>query len=743
LAQGKKIVKMVDIIIPIYSGYAETVACLSSVLDAENLAVNEIVAIYDAGPDAQLLTYLEGLSSQNKITLLINSINVGFVKTVNRGMALHPERDVVLLNSDTRVANNWLDRLLECARSDTKIATVTPFSNNAEICSFPNICQSSELPPGWEVAEVDSIFAHHVTPAAIDIPTAIGFCMYISRKALKDVGDFNEAIFQRGYGEENDFCRRLAARNWRNVLCTNVFVYHKGSVSFKEEKASLVSCAMEILDKLYPDYHRLVHEFIEADPPQKYRIQAQLALLDSDRPRALCITHNLDGGTAKHVRELTQYLSKQVYLFVVRMLSGSDIELSIKTEWYEIKIYFIWPKQAELFLQTIACLGVTRAHIHHIKNIEFFVRYLIKHTNLEYDITLHDYYLINGNPALTDKSGKFCADKNSRDVICAEHSVVPLNYTADQWRIFTGDILRNAARIFVPSCYSARLFAEYFFALDFIVAPHPDWEVESPYPAVNRAHFKSGEKFKVVILGALGLEKGADILEQVTLLGEKFGHSIEFHLLGYAYRELNRAVIVHGAYDDKLLDKKLADIAPHIVWFPCQWPETYSYTLSACLRGGYPVLAPALGAFIERLSDRPLSWLQPFPTTPDEWLSSILRIARDEFLNKSSEEYLWAQPRPLDMEGFSYARDYAEPFIGKHVPQASLAAWASVVQQLKTKPAGNNANFRRELLLRGLLRLRQTRSMRIFLRFIPFSLQRRIKRALSPRALHHIARDLL
>jgi GT2 family glycosyltransferase len=52
-------------------------------------------------------------------------------------MRLHPERDVVLLNSDTVVANDWLDRLLACADLESRIGTVTPFSNNATICSFP------------------------------------------------------------------------------------------------------------------------------------------------------------------------------------------------------------------------------------------------------------------------------------------------------------------------------------------------------------------------------------------------------------------------------------------------------------------------------------------------------------------------------------------------------------------------------------------------------------------------------
>ena len=72
-----------------------------------------------------------------RVTLLRNERNLGFVQSVNRGMVLHPDRDVVLLNSDTEVANDWLDRLSAAAHSARDIATATPFSNSAGYCGFP------------------------------------------------------------------------------------------------------------------------------------------------------------------------------------------------------------------------------------------------------------------------------------------------------------------------------------------------------------------------------------------------------------------------------------------------------------------------------------------------------------------------------------------------------------------------------------------------------------------------------
>ena len=59
---------------------------------------------------------------------------------------------------------------------------------------------------------------------------------------------------------------------------------------------------------------------------------------------------------------------------------------------------------------------------------------------------------------------------------------------------------------------------------------------------------------------------------------------------------------------------------PHVVWFPAPWPETYSYTLSAAIEAGLPVVASRIGSFVERLQGRPLSWLVDPRASTEEWL---------------------------------------------------------------------------------------------------------------------------
>ncbi|RLB91148.1 MAG: hypothetical protein DRH50_11380 [Deltaproteobacteria bacterium] len=268
---------VVDIIVPVYGGLQETRQCLDSVLSNPQKTPFELVVIDDASPDQALKAYIEHLAKAGSITLLRNKNNIGFTGTVNRGMALHPGRDVVLLNSDTEVANNWLDRIRRCALSAPKIGTITPFSNNATICSYPVFCQENCLPQGWDVGSLDRLFSDTNSGAIIDIPTAVGFCMYIKRPCLDQLGLFDEKSFGLGYGEENDFCMKAAKAGWRHVLCGDTFVYHAGGISFSESKEHLQKQGTETLIKLHPDYMDCIRKHVMEDPARQLRLAVDSA----------------------------------------------------------------------------------------------------------------------------------------------------------------------------------------------------------------------------------------------------------------------------------------------------------------------------------------------------------------------------------------------------------------------------------------------------------------------------------
>ncbi len=261
----------IDIVIPVYRGLAETRRCVESVLAARLETPVELVVIDDASPEPAISEWLRELARAGRITLFAHAENRGFVASANEGMGAHPDRDVLLLNSDTEVASGWLDRIAAHARRDPTVGTVTPFSNNATICSYPKTLVPNELPADETTASLDAAFAAANPGVSVDIPTAVGFCMFIPRRSIDSVGTFDEARYGTGYGEEVDFCMRVARAGLRNVVAADAFVRHVGEVSFGAARGERVGRAQAIVDALYPEFQERLLKFIPADPLRPLR----------------------------------------------------------------------------------------------------------------------------------------------------------------------------------------------------------------------------------------------------------------------------------------------------------------------------------------------------------------------------------------------------------------------------------------------------------------------------------------
>ncbi len=303
----------VDVIVPVYRGIAETLDCLWSVLQAKVETAYELIVVDDCGPEAELAAKLAELARCGRFTLLRNSRNLGFVQSVNRGMAEHVHRDVVLLNSDTLVHDGWLDRLSEAAQGK-RVGTVTPLSNTAGIFSYPRVNLHNPLPADADSNVLNDLAARVNAGAVFTAPTAVGFCMYIKRECLCEVGMFDTANFGLGYGEENDFCMRATKKGWIHLGCPSAFVYHAANVSFGPTFRSRVRHAYHTLKRLHPEYPRLVKTHLRLDPGREYRcrldIQRQI-VANQSRPAVLHILTQSAGSQRRHVNMLCESLWQQ------------------------------------------------------------------------------------------------------------------------------------------------------------------------------------------------------------------------------------------------------------------------------------------------------------------------------------------------------------------------------------------------------------------------------------------------
>jgi len=219
-----------DIVIPVYNGLTHLRPCVESVIAHTTPACR--VLLLDDASDDHTFAYMEAVASEHQqVRLLRNPENLGFVKSCNRGIAETSAEYVVLLNSDTIVSPRWLDKMVRCADSDPMIAAASPLSNQC-----PHMWV--KMLPGrtyFEMAELVEAASDRVYP---DVTTCEGFCLLLRRRAVEELGRFDE-IFSPGYGEESDWCMRAVSRGWRTVAVDDTYIYHRGRGTFGEQRSEL------------------------------------------------------------------------------------------------------------------------------------------------------------------------------------------------------------------------------------------------------------------------------------------------------------------------------------------------------------------------------------------------------------------------------------------------------------------------------------------------------------------------
>lgn len=651
----------ISIIVPAYKGLADTQACLESVLRSSSIAALHIVVVNDASPDPQIVSYLRRAAERDRrVELIENPLNLGFVASANLGMQRHPDDDVVLLNSDTEVAGDWIDRLRDAAYRERSIATVTPFSNAATICSYPRFCVEGPLPAAMSTAALDRYFAAENAGQAIDLPTAVGFCMFIRRDCIDEVGLFDEQRFGRGYGEENDFCMRARATGWRHVLALDTFVRHSGGTSFGAEKPVRVQQAQELLSRLHPDYAPAVAQHLQEDPAWPARLKVDLARIRaSGLPSVLFISHVGGGGTERHAKELADALVGQANVLLLRPAECDQTLLEWLRAGEGFRLAFRLPDEYEALLSALRALGVAHVHFHHTLGQPPSVLKLPQSLGVTHDFTAHDFFSVCPQVTLSDEIGRYCGEfGNEQCAACLKRRPAPGGDSIEQWRATYGRMLERARYVIAPSADAAGRLRRYFPTVKVLHVPHLD--IEAAPAAPQPLPLNGTRPLRVVVMGALSQIKGADVFEATAALAAQRGSRLEFHLLGYAYRDLRvvpgAKLMAHGRYAEQDLPSLLQDLQPDLAWFPALWPETYSYTLSAALNAGLPVVGPDLGAFPERLSGRAWTWVCPWYWLSEEWVQFFEGLVVRHFDPGSAPDP--APLRPTEPSPISYLRDY-------------------------------------------------------------------------------------
>lgn len=602
----------IDLVVPVYRGLGETRACIESILSSGNSTSVRTWVYNDASPDPEVTEYLRALAVRDPAVRLVeNERNLGFVGTVNRAMRTALNFDdsigVLLLNSDTIVAGNWIDRL--AAHLQPHVASITALSNNATICSYPSPGAHS-MPEGSSTFELDAIAARVNSGSAVEIPTGVGFCMLISREALEVVGLFDEEAFGKGYGEENDFSMRAAQLGFRNLLAMDVFVQHHGEISFAETSKPGKLRAENTIAARYPDYSKSVADWMRLDPAALGRIRITLERWRSD---AMCtwllVSHSLGGGTERHVTaracELAQS-GNHVVIMEPAMFRKDAVNLRSfgGTDDFQVELLIENGHDMTVLLRA---LSIDRIEVHHLMGYGEFMRQGLAEFKGGFDFFVHDFYSLCPQVTLTDPSGRYCGELG---LSACDSCIVarPTHGARDirNWRTANEWMVKTANSVFAPSHDAADRIQRYFQRRPAVVY-HED-EIPTQCLATSAAPSR-GRPLRVVLIGVLAPHKGQRLVFDAACAAAQRRLPLSFHLVGDPQATVPKASSDHfswtGWYQEEDLQDLLEHAEPDVFLFASQAPETYSFTLTKAMSTGLPIVATRLGAFPERLGSYP------------------------------------------------------------------------------------------------------------------------------------------
>lgn len=460
----------------------------------------------------------------------------------------------------------------------------------------------------------------------------------------------------------------------------------------------------------------------------------------SGLPSILMVTHALGGGVERHVQELQAVLKERAHVLIIRphvhaqqVLLTAPVYTTVdgvaRTQG-TLNLAFKWPHDAAQMAEWLTLFGITRVHVHHVLGFPQAFWTLLDRLQLPLDLTLHDHSIFTGNPSLLDERGHFEPSWLDEDL-----SALPLG----DWQMaetFRALALR-ARRVIVPSQALGSTVTRFFPSINVLVRSHPEREAGGVYPAVQPRQLKPGQPFKVLCLGMLGIEKGAYVLAQTAALAAKHKLNIEFILLGACHVVLPESVRCMGLYEDAELLDLIVGIEPHLLWLPAQCPETWSYTLSAGLRAGLPVLASDLGALPERLTSRPLTQLLAHTSSAQQWLTAMEQLQQDSVATREAAELGWQQNEcePFYLAACIGADNASEQFGQGYLPTYNIKR--PVIQSLPSglvqaqQLAEQGVARWRVVLLRLVYVLSRWSLLAVLVRYVPYRWQRRIKRAVS------------
>ena len=241
----------IHVVILGYTNFNETSKnCLDSLASEFHRDDVRFTVIDNGSPDnAAKLQEIYALKNPRLHSVLLPT-NQGYAGGMNFGADLVPSEWLLLLGSDTILPLGAFETLYAQLKTmPFDVSIVGPVTNEAGTAQKieTNQKSSAETLAFYECKDSNQI--------GLNAPLyrADFFCVAI-RKSLWDQINGLDLNYGRGYYEDFDFCMRAKLLGFNCLLLEDVFVYHQGSASFKQDpyQKLLIKNNKKIFRKKFP-----------------------------------------------------------------------------------------------------------------------------------------------------------------------------------------------------------------------------------------------------------------------------------------------------------------------------------------------------------------------------------------------------------------------------------------------------------------------------------------------------------
>ena len=212
-----------SIIILSYNTLEMLQLCIESIREHTDEGTYEIIVVENASKDGSAGWLME----QEDLHCIYNEENQGFPKGCNQGLEIAEGTELLLLNSDTIVTQNWLENLCCALYSAPEVGAVSCVTN---CCS-----NNQQIETSYRSMEEMQAFAANHNKSKPDSwekkTTLVGFCFLFKREVFDKVGLLDEQ-FSPGNFEDDDYSLRILQQGWDLLLCRDTFIHHFGHASF-------------------------------------------------------------------------------------------------------------------------------------------------------------------------------------------------------------------------------------------------------------------------------------------------------------------------------------------------------------------------------------------------------------------------------------------------------------------------------------------------------------------------------